>query len=147
MNATPDDITDFAARRDKEQRRHHARKPKNIRDVMAQLITLRGYGRFQADAALAEAWAAAAGVALARFSRAGQIRPYPTWGRLADRQPHQLAHDAGSTIGGSGGPMFSMSGRVIGVNNAVSRDFDSAGLGVPIHEAKVPLAQARRPRG
>ena len=74
INATPDDITDFAARRDKEQRRHHARKPKTIRDVMAQLITLRGYGRFQADAALAEAWAAAAGVALARFSRAGQIR-------------------------------------------------------------------------
>jgi S1-C subfamily serine protease len=84
---------------------------------------------------------------LEKLSRAGQIRPYPTWGRLADRQPHQLAHDAGSTIGGSGGPMFSMSGRVIGVNNAVSRDFDSAGLGVPIHEAKVPLAQARRPRG
>jgi S1-C subfamily serine protease len=81
---------------------------------------------------------------LEKLSRLNQIRPYPTWGRLADKRPHQLAHDAGTSIGGSGGPIFATSGRVIGLNSAIARDFDSAGLGVPIHEAMVPLTQARR---
>ena len=40
---------DFHARRDRELRRHYARKPKKIADVLAQLITTRGYGRFQSD--------------------------------------------------------------------------------------------------
>jgi S1-C subfamily serine protease len=66
---------------------------------------------------------------------------------LADSQPHQLAHDAGTGMGGSGGPIFAVSGRVIGLNTAVARDFDSAALGVPIREAKALLAQARRIAG
>jgi S1-C subfamily serine protease len=78
------------------------------------------------------------------LSRLKQIRPYPTWGRLADKRFHQLAHDAGTSIGGSGGPIFAASGRVIGVNSAMARDFDGAALGVPIHDAIVLLAQARR---
>jgi serine protease Do len=81
---------------------------------------------------------------LEKLSRATQIHPYPTWGRLAEKRPHQLAHDAGTTIGGSGGPIFATSGRVIGVNNAIARDFDSAAMGVPIREAVVLLALARR---
>jgi serine protease Do len=63
---------------------------------------------------------------------------------LADKRPHQLAHDAGTSIGGSGGPIFAASGRVIGLNSAMARDFDSAALGVPIREATALLAQARR---
>jgi hypothetical protein len=74
MNPAQDDITEFGARREREQRRFYARKPKNIRDVVAKLVTLRGYGRFQSDANLAAAWEAAAGSGLARYSRAGQIR-------------------------------------------------------------------------
>jgi predicted nucleic acid-binding Zn ribbon protein len=74
MNPAQDDIADFQTRQQREQRRYHARKPKNIRDVVAKLITLRGYGRFQSDANLASAWQAAAGASLARFSRPGQIR-------------------------------------------------------------------------
>ena len=74
MKPLPDDITDFAARREKENRRFYARRPKKIGDVLAQLITLRGYGRFQATAELAAVWQAAAGEALARSSRAGQVR-------------------------------------------------------------------------
>ncbi|MEX2315933.1 MAG: DUF721 domain-containing protein [Pirellulales bacterium] len=74
MNPAQDDITDFANRRDREQRRFYGRRPKKISDVMAQLITLRGYGRFQADADLAGAWQAAAGESLAKHCRAGQIR-------------------------------------------------------------------------
>jgi serine protease Do len=78
------------------------------------------------------------------LSRLKQIQPYPTWGRLADKRPHQLAHDAGTSVGGSGGPIFATSGRVIGLNMAVARDFDEAALGVPIREAMALLAHARR---
>jgi S1-C subfamily serine protease len=78
-----------------------------------------------------------------KLSRLNQIRPYPTWGRLADIRPHQLAHDAGTGLGGSGGPIFALSGRVIGLSTAVVRDFNGAALGVPIGEAMGPLAQAR----
>jgi predicted nucleic acid-binding Zn ribbon protein len=74
MNPAQEDITDFNQRREREQRRLYARRPKNIRDVVAKLITLRGYGRFQSDANLAAVWQAAAGESLARFSRPGQIR-------------------------------------------------------------------------
>ena len=65
---------DFAAHRDREARRFHARRPKKIGDVLAQLITARGYGRFQSIEQLDAAWQSAAGEALARFSRPGRIR-------------------------------------------------------------------------
>ncbi len=72
--STPDVTTDFIAHRDREARRFHARKPKKIGDVLAQLITARGYGRVQSIENLAAAWQAAAGDALARFSRPGQLK-------------------------------------------------------------------------
>jgi len=65
---------DFAARRQREERRTYARRPKKIADVIAQLITQRGYGRIQANEELADVWAAAAGEPLASFSRPGKIR-------------------------------------------------------------------------
>jgi predicted nucleic acid-binding Zn ribbon protein len=64
---------DFAARRDREQRRHYARKPKAIGNVIAQLITARGYGRIQAEANFADVWKTAAGEALAKFTRPGKL--------------------------------------------------------------------------
>jgi predicted nucleic acid-binding Zn ribbon protein len=69
-----DAAADLAARRDREQRRHYARRPKKIADVLAQLITARGYGRIQADADFAAAWLAAAGDALARYTCPGRLR-------------------------------------------------------------------------
>jgi predicted nucleic acid-binding Zn ribbon protein len=68
------DAADFAARRERARARHYARQPKKIADVLAQLITLRGYGRIQADADWSAAWQAAAGEALARHSRPGKLR-------------------------------------------------------------------------
>ncbi len=59
--------TDFHARRDREQRRHYARRPKKIANVLAQLITARGYGRIQADADFAAAWQQAAGETIAQL--------------------------------------------------------------------------------
>ena len=74
MQPTDNAAADFVARREREQRRHYARRPKKIADVLAQLITARGYGRIQADADFTAAWQEAAGPALARFTRAGRIR-------------------------------------------------------------------------
>jgi predicted nucleic acid-binding Zn ribbon protein len=65
---------DFLARRQREQRRHHARKPKTIGNVLAQLITARGYGRIQADSNFAGAWQTAVGPALAKYTLPGRLR-------------------------------------------------------------------------
>jgi predicted nucleic acid-binding Zn ribbon protein len=65
---------DFLARRDREQRRHFARKPKTIGNVLAQVIAARGYGRIQADANFTDAWKAAVGEALAKYTRCGRLR-------------------------------------------------------------------------
>lgn len=70
----PTSITDFTARRDRESRRQYARKPKKISDVVAQLINARGYGRVQSMEQFESAWEAAAGTALARSSRPGQLK-------------------------------------------------------------------------
>jgi predicted nucleic acid-binding Zn ribbon protein len=74
MQNASDAASDFLARRGREQRRHYARRPKKIADVLAQLITARGYGRIQANADFTSAWQEAAGPELARFTRPGQIR-------------------------------------------------------------------------
>ena len=74
MQNVSDVASDFARRREREQRRHYARRPKRIADVLAQLITARGYGRIQADADFTAAWNAAAGQSLARFTRPGRLR-------------------------------------------------------------------------
>jgi predicted nucleic acid-binding Zn ribbon protein len=65
---------DYAARRDREQRRFHAREPKSIGKVLAQLITARGYGRIQASADFSAAWRTAVGDNLAKYSVPGRIR-------------------------------------------------------------------------
>ena len=65
---------DFLARREREQRRHFARKPKTIGNILAQLITARGYGRIQADADFTAAWQIAVGPALAKYTQPGRLR-------------------------------------------------------------------------
>lgn len=74
MPGPQDDIADFTARRAKEQRRYHWRRPKKIADVLAQLITARGYGRIQGSVDMQSAWRAAVGETLGRFTRAGALR-------------------------------------------------------------------------
>ncbi len=74
MQPAHNSTADFHTRRDREQRRHYARKPKKIADVLAQLITARGYGRIQADADFAAAWQRAAGDSVAKYTRPGRLR-------------------------------------------------------------------------
>jgi predicted nucleic acid-binding Zn ribbon protein len=65
---------DFAYRREREQRRHYARRPKAIKDVLAQLITARGYGRMQATADFAAAWEKAAGETFTPYTLPGRLK-------------------------------------------------------------------------
>jgi hypothetical protein len=74
MREANDASTDFTARRQREEHRFYGRRPKKIADVVAQLITQRGYGRVGADEQLVAAWQKAAGDALAKMSRAGKLR-------------------------------------------------------------------------
>jgi predicted nucleic acid-binding Zn ribbon protein len=74
MKYESESTADFVARREREQRRHYARKPKSIGNVIAQLITARGYGRIQADSNFAAAWETAVGPALAKYTLPGRLR-------------------------------------------------------------------------
>ena len=74
MNSPPTPSADFALRRDREQRRHYARRPKAIKDILAQLITARGYGRIQATADFTEAWRNAAGETFAPYTLPGRLK-------------------------------------------------------------------------
>jgi predicted nucleic acid-binding Zn ribbon protein len=74
MHSAQETAADFLARRDREQRRFHARKPKKIGNVLAQLITARGYGRIQATAGFSAAWQQAAGESIAKFTCPGRLR-------------------------------------------------------------------------
>src|SRR2546421_12578183 len=74
MPPAPQPAAAFHARRDRARARHYARKPKKIADVLAQLITARGYGRIQADADFTAAWQKAAGATIAKYTRPSRLR-------------------------------------------------------------------------
>jgi len=69
------------------------------------------------------------------LSRQGRIQPLVTWGHLSAIQQHQLTYDALTTSGGSGGPVISVQGRVIGINYAVQQNFGGANYGIPVRSA------------
>lgn len=61
----------------------------------------------------------------------GLIRPLTTQGHISDLLTRKIVHDAATTDGGSGGPIFGANGKVIGINQAVL-DNSPAKFGVPI---------------
>jgi S1-C subfamily serine protease len=63
------------------------------------------------------------------------IRPLVTQGHLGVVSPDRLVYDAQTTHGGSGGPVFDASGKVIGVNFAILSDFSGSNFAVPIARA------------
>ena len=66
------------------------------------------------------------------------IRPAATRGFLGDVLPHEMTFDAQTTVGGSGGPVVAMTGRVVGVSYAVLRQFGGSNFAVPVRLA-LPL--------
>ncbi len=75
------------------------------------------------------------------LAKRGVISPVITQGALNEVRPRRLVYDAETTSGGSGGPVFGPDGTVIGVNFAITRDFDGSNFGVPIEFARKLLAQ------
>ena len=92
MHPAHEAAADFLARRDREQRRHYARKPKKIADVLAQLITARGYGRIQAAADFTAAWQQAAGETIAKYTRPGRLRRGTLEVTVAQLDDHPRTH-------------------------------------------------------
>jgi S1-C subfamily serine protease len=64
------------------------------------------------------------------------ISPVITQGALNEVRQKRLVYDAETTSGGSGGPVFGPDGTVIGVNFAITRDFDGSNFGIPIEFAR-----------
>ena len=63
------------------------------------------------------------------------IRPLVTQGHLGVVGADRLVYDAQTTSGGSGGPVFNASGKVIGVNFAILKGFSGSNFAVPISRA------------
>ena len=69
---------------------------------------------------------------LNELATGSRIRPQATQGYITDVSP-QLTYDARTDEGGSGGPVFGVSGRVIGINQAILFNSQaSTTFGVPI---------------
>jgi len=64
------------------------------------------------------------------------IRPTTTQGHIGDVLQDKIVYDAATTSGGSGGPLFNRSGKVIGVNFAILNGFGGSNLAVPAKFAK-----------
>ena len=72
---------------------------------------------------------------VSRLASQHLIRPTTTQGHIGDVLNDKIVYDAATTFGGSGGPLFNRSGKVIGVNFAVLHDFGGSNLAVPARYA------------
>jgi len=81
---------------------------------------------------------------IAELATRNVVWPVITQGALNEVRPNKLIYDAETTSGGSGGPVFGRDGTVIGVNFAITYDFDGSNFGVPISFARamVPVETA-----
>jgi S1-C subfamily serine protease len=66
------------------------------------------------------------------LARRHLIRPVVTQGHIGDVLPDKIIYDAQTTSGGSGGPLFSSEGKVIGINFAMVRNFSGSNFAIPI---------------
>jgi S1-C subfamily serine protease len=80
---------------------------------------------------------------VAELGRRKLIRPLVTQGHLSVVGPDQLVYDAQTTHGGSGGPVFDASGKVIGVNFAILSSFSGSNFAVPIARAAKMLETSK----
>ncbi len=80
------------------------------------------------------------------LARRKLIRPLVTQGHLGVVGADRLVYDAQTTSGGSGGPVFSASGKVIGVNFAILTDFSGSNFAVPISRAAKLLEMPKSAR-
>ncbi len=60
------------------------------------------------------------------------IRPITTQGHIGNVLPDKIVYDAQTTSGGSGGPLFNIDGKVIGINFAMVREFGGSNFAIPV---------------
>jgi S1-C subfamily serine protease/DNA-binding response OmpR family regulator len=72
---------------------------------------------------------------VSRLASQHLIRPTTTQGHIGDVLNDKIVYDAATTFGGSGGPLFNRSGKVIGVNFAALQDFGGSNLAIPVRYA------------
>jgi S1-C subfamily serine protease len=85
-----------------------------------------------------------AGELLDALAKKGLVRPLPTQGHIGDVLEDKILFDAPTAVGGSGGPLVDLEGRVVAVNYGILKAFSGANFGVPIGRAEALLARARR---
>jgi len=77
-----------------------------------------------------------------KLSAAGMLSPLATRGIVGQVTPNAVVYDAGTTYGGSGGPVLNMQGEVIAVNTAIMEGFSGSNLGLPIARVMPFLQQS-----
>jgi serine protease Do len=70
------------------------------------------------------------------LARRNLIRPVTTQGHIGDVLPDKIVYDAQTTSGGSGGPLFNIDGKVIGINFAMVREFGGSNFAIPVGYGK-----------
>jgi S1-C subfamily serine protease len=66
------------------------------------------------------------------LARRNLIRPITTQGHIGDVLTDKIVYDAQTTSGGSGGPLFNIEGKVIGINFAMVREFGGSNFAIPV---------------
>lgn len=79
---------------------------------------------------------------LAYLSDKKLIKPLTTQGNITDLQARKIMFDARTGEGGSGGPLFGPSGRVIGITYAIFTENTASNFAVPIRSALALLEKA-----
>lgn len=70
---------------------------------------------------------------LAYLAQTKAIKPLTTQGNITDLDARRIVYDARTGEGGSGGPLFGPSGRVIGITFAIFTENAASNFAVPIH--------------
>jgi S1-C subfamily serine protease len=70
---------------------------------------------------------------LTYLAQTKHIQPLQTQGNITDLDAKRIAYDARTGEGGSGGPLFGPSGRVIGITFAIFTENTASNFAVPIH--------------
>jgi S1-C subfamily serine protease len=84
-----------------------------------------------------------AGQILDALATKGLVRPLPTQGHIGDVLDDKILFDAPTAVGGSGGPLVDLEGRVVAVNYGILKAFSGANFGVPVSRAAALLDRAR----
>ena len=76
----------------------------------------------------------------------GMVRPLVTQGHIADVSGGKVIYDAATAVGGSGGPLVDLDGKVVAINYGILKAFSGANFGVPVSHAVALLKRARSER-